>query len=247
MIFASVEATRSFVGSLDAKSELIASLQALCKDKGIDCAMISGYGYLEDPTLQALSRSEKGFVAPQTHEGCFVAPIINGSISINGKNHPEIVLFLQGAASGRNRSKALAGQLVSATVLQFEFIIQTVDNVVLHRLKDSGTGLGLWLQMLPAGMGGRAVLAATAVGDAGVEEEEEEDYSEEDLEISAGDWLNHPRLGMCHVVQFDGEDRIKVKLQSGRIAELMMTMFKLSLDGVREGGKVYKVTVRKRR
>ena len=49
------------------------------------------------------------------------------------------------------------------------------------------------------------------------------------------------------MVQFDGEDRIKVKLQSGRIAELMMTMFRLSLDGVREGGKVYKVTVRKRR
>jgi len=246
MIFASVEATRSFVGSLDAKSELVASLEALCKEKSIDCAMISGYGHLEDPTLKALSRSEKGFVAPQKHEGCFVTPIVNGSISINDKSAPEVVLFLQGAASGRNRSKALAGQLVSATVLQFEFIIQTVDNVVLHRLKDRATGLGLWLQMLPAGMGGRTVLEDVPVGDA-TDEEEDDDYSEEDLEITAGDWLNHPRLGMCHVVQFDGEDRIKVKLQSGRIAELMMTMFRLSLDGVREGGKVYKVTVRKRR
>lgn len=245
MIFASVEATRSFVGSLDAKSELVASLEALCRDKGIDCAMISGYGYLEDPTLKALSRAEKGFVAPQLHEGCFVTPIVNGSISANDKGKPEVILFMQGAASGRNRSKSLAGQLVSATVLQFEFAIHTVDNVVLHRLKDRVTGLGLWLQMLPAGITGRTVLEDVALADA--IEEDEEDYSDEDLEIEAGDWLNHPRLGMCHVVQFDGEDRIKVKLQSGRIAELMMTMFRLSLDGVREGGKVYKVTVRKRR
>jgi predicted DNA-binding protein with PD1-like motif len=246
MILARVEASRSFVGSLDAKSDLVESLQLLCKDKGIDCALISGYGYIEDPVMQTYSRSEKGRIAPVSHEGCFVVPTVSGSISVNDRNQPEVLLFAMGSAAGRNRSKALSGQVVSATVLQFEFVIQTVDNVVLHRIKDRGTGLELWLQMLPAGIGGRPLLEDVDLGD-GVVEEEEEDYIDEELEISAGDWLNHPRLGMCHVVHFDGEDRIKVKLQSGRIAELMMTMFKLSLDGVREGGKVFKVTVRKRR
>lgn len=246
MILARVEATRSFVGSLDAGSELVASLAALCKEKGVDCALISGYGYVENPHLQGYSRADKGLSEPQEHDGAFVIPMVNGSISVNDQNVPEVVLFVQGAASGRSRSKTIAGQLAAADVIQFEFFIQTVDNVVLHRIKERSSGLHLWLQMLPAGIGGRPVLEDIDLGEDEVDEEDDE-FIDEELEINAGDWLNHPRLGMCHVVHFDGEDRIKVKLQSGRIAELMMTMFKLSLDGVREGGKVYKVTVRKRR
>ncbi len=123
---------------------------------------------------------------------------------------------------------------------------------LLNRLKDRQSGLELWLQMLPAGMAGRPVTSSfddeVELEERGEDDDgdEEEYFGDEELEVMAGDWLNHPRLGMCHVVQFDGEDRIKVRLQSGRIAELMMTMFRLSLGGVKEGGKVYEVTVRKR-
>ena len=125
------------------------------------------------------------------------------------------------------------------------FCIQTVENVVLHRLKDKSSGLGLWLQMLPAGI---AATPPPMVEDEEVEDlEEEEDFNEDELQIEDGDWLSHPRLGMCHVMSFDGEDRIKVRLQSGRIAELMMSMFRLTLEGVKDEGKVFKVEVRKRR
>jgi predicted DNA-binding protein with PD1-like motif len=252
MIFARVEASRTFVGSLDAQSELVASLAALCKDKGIDCGVIAGYGYLENPVLQRYSRAEKGFIAPQEVEGCFAVPSVQGSISLDDKNQPCVVLFASGSSTGRGRATTFAGQLEGAVVRQFEFTIQTVDNVLLNRLKDRQSGLELWLQMLPAGMAGRPVTSSfddeVELEERGEDDDgdEEEYFGDEELEVMAGDWLNHPRLGMCHVVQFDGEDRIKVRLQSGRIAELMMTMFRLSLGGVKEGGKVYEVTVRKR-
>jgi len=245
MIFAKADPTSTYVGCLDRGTEVVASLQALCTEKGVGTAYISGYGYLEKPVTQAFSRNEKAYIAPKEHEGLFVVPSVQGSISLGEKGKPEIILFFHGAASGRGRSKTVTGRLMSADVVQFEFCIQTVENVVLHRLKDKSSGLGLWLQMLPAGI---AATPPPMVEDEEVEDlEEEEDFNEDELQIEDGDWLSHPRLGMCHVMSFDGEDRIKVRLQSGRIAELMMSMFRLTLEGVKDEGKVFKVEVRKRR
>ena len=61
-----------------------------------------------------------------------------------------------------------------------------------------------------------------------------------------GDWLNHPRLGMCCVVLSDGEERVKCRLSSGRVAELMLSLFRLKAAGVKEGGRIYDVEVRKK-
>jgi len=248
MIFAQVESSRSFVGCLDVQCELLASMKAICDEKGIDSAHITGYGYLEDPVIQKYSRAEAGYIAPQKQDGMYVVPLIHGSVSVGEDDKPEVLLFVQGAASERGRTKTIAGRLVSATVRQFEFFIQTVDNVILNRLTDKQTGLHLWLQMLPVGMKCEPTMAQTAAGAPALSgPSEEEDFGDDDLQIEEGDWLNHPRLGMCYVMTFDGEDRIKVRLKSGRIAELLMAMFKLTLEGVREGGKVFKVEVRKRR
>lgn len=247
MIFAKADPTNTYIGCLDRGMDVVASLEALCTDKGVATAFISGYGYLENPVTQAFSRAEKGHIASQEHEGLFVTPSVQGSISMGEGGKPKVILFFQGVASGRGRSKAVAGRLLSADVVQFEFCIHTVENVVLHRMKDKSTGLGLWLQMLPAGI----AVPASLTLDGGLEPEElepeEEDFNEDELQIEDGDWLSHPRLGMCHVMTFDGEDRLKVRLQSGRIAELMMSMFRLSLEGIKDGGKVFRVEVRKRR
>lgn len=253
MIFAEVHGSRTFVGCLDHGSEVIASLLALCKDKGIDCGYISGYGYVEDPKIRQFSRSEKKYLPGRKQEGLFVTSSLQGSISTGDKDKPTLQLFCQLAASGRGRTKAVAGQLVSASVLQVEFVIHTVDNVELLRLNEKETGLDVWLQLLPAGVGsdyaapGPRSRQQLFRGPQPSRSEEEDDYNDDDINIRGGDWLDHPRLGMCYVMTYDGEDRIKVRLQSGRIAELLVSMFRLSLGGVKEGGKIYKVEMRKRK
>jgi hypothetical protein len=147
--------------------------------------------------------------------------------------------------------KTIAGQIASATVRQFEFLIQTVDNLLLKRVREPRTGLELWLQALPTGLTGSP--PPTAIERGGFQEElirqreEEVELGEEEPSLRPGDWLDHPRLGQCYVISYDGAERIKVKLQSGRIAELLMSMFRLSLAGVREGGRVYAVEMRKKK
>lgn len=253
MIFAEVHGSRTFIGCLDSGSEAVESLLALCKDKGIDCGYISGYGYLEDPKIRHFSRSEKKYLPARKQDGLFVTSSLQGSISTGKKDKPTIQLFCQLAASGRGRTKTVAGQLVSGAVLQLEFVIHTIDNVELRRMKDKETGLDVWLQLLPAGVGtdyaapGPRSRQQLFRGPQPSRAAVEEDYDDADINIRGGDWLDHPRLGMCYVMTYDGEDRIKVRLQSGRIAELLVSMFRLSLGGVKEGGKIYTVEMRKRK
>lgn len=247
MIFAQIQPGRSFIGCLDLQAELVASIGALCKDKSIDCAFVTGYGYLEDPVFVRYSRSEKGYTAPAKDEGVFVCQVV-GSVSVGEDEKQNVTLFLNGAVSERGRSRTVSGQVVEARVRQFEFQIATVDNVVLKRLKEKQTGMQLWLQMLPAGLGGAPVDSPQLTAfQAGALVSEREELLDDEPNLKEGDWLNHPRLGMCRVLLYDGEERIKVRLASGRIAELMMSLFHLSPEGVREGGRIYAVEVRKRK
>src|SRR5690606_22884942 len=41
-----------------------------------------------------------------------------------------------------------------------------------------------------------------------------------DLEITEGDILNHPTLGRCDVVSTSDEERLSIRLESGRVVEL---------------------------
>jgi predicted DNA-binding protein with PD1-like motif len=247
MIFAQIQPGRSFIGCLDLQCELVTSIAAVCKDKSIDCAFVSGYGYLEDPVFVRYSRGEKGYTAPAVDEGVFVCQVL-GSVSAGEDDRPNVTLFLNGAVSERGRSRSVSGQIVEARVRQFEFLLTTVDNVVLKRLKEKQTGMHLWLQMLPAGFGGGVVDAPQlSAAMAGALASERDDSIDDEPNLKEGDWLNHPRLGMCRVLLYDGEERIKVRLASGRIAELMMSLFHLTSEGVRDGSRVYAVEVRKRK
>jgi len=247
MIFAQIQPGRSFIGCLDLQCELVASIGALCKDKSIDCAFVSGYGYLEDPVFVRYSRGEKGYTAPAKDEGVFVCQVL-GSVSVGEDERQNLTLFLNGAVSERGRSRTVSGQVVEARVRQFEFHLSTVDNVVLKRMKEKATGMQLWLQMLPAGLEGGGVDAPQLSAiQAGALAAERDDLLDDEPNLKEGDWLNHPRLGMCRVLLYDGEERIKVRLASGRVAELMNSLFHLTFEGVRDGGRVYAVEVRKRK
>jgi predicted DNA-binding protein with PD1-like motif len=251
MIFAQVESGRTFVGCLVPGSELVGSLAALCEERGIQCAWISGCGHVQDPSVARYSRAEKSYLPAQKEEGLFLAPSIQGSISIGAKGKPEVQLYILGMAVERGRSRTVVGKVAGAAVLQFEFTLQSIENVQLRRVRDKESGLDLWLQMLPAGYEEEEApstpVRRSPFGQLSRPVEDDDDLFDEDFSLGPGDWLNHPRLGMCAVVTHEGEERIRVRLASGRIAELLLSMFKLTLEGAKEEGKVYRVEVKKRK
>ncbi len=251
MIIAQIDRSAGMMGCLDQGTDLIGSLRALCVDRNIHCGHISGYGYLLNPQFMGYSRSEKALSMPQIQEGLFVTSSLQGSISMGEDNQPDVTVFCEAAATGLGRSKTVSGRLYEATVHCLEFIITPVNGVVFRRIVDEATGLPTWLQMLPAGAHYATPpspktksLDGVASILRGVRDERED---EDDVQLVDGDWLSHPRLGMCRVERFDGEERVKVRLSSGRMAELMLSLFKLSPGGVRDGARVFEVTMRARK
>lgn len=249
MIIAQVQGSRTFIGCLDLGSELVRSLKAVLADRGVETAFITGYGYLEDPAVFLYSRAEKDYGLAKKHEGMWVVAAVQGSLSKGENDKPDLTLFVEATQTEAGRTHTIAGQLASATVRQFEFLVNTVDNVALKRSKERTGNIQQWLMMYPAG----AAADASPMRDettqqfpANWEEPEERQTAEEEVLLHPGDWLNHPRLGMCCVVLSDGEERVKCRLSSGRVAELMLSLFRLKAAGVKEGGRVYDVEVRKK-
>lgn len=253
MIIAELNKSVSYMGCLDPGTELVASLRAICVEKSIHSGFISGYGYIVDPEFLVYSRSEKTLSTPHKQEGIYVTSSLHGSVSLGEDNQLDLTLFCEASASGLGRSKSVSGRLYAATVHLVEFVILPVSGLVFRRMQDENAGLGHWLQMLPDGaqyapapapaVANRRELASRPA--TSVEDELEE--VDDDVNLSDGDWLNHPRLGMCLVVKFDGEERVKVRLQSGRLAELMLSMFRLHLGGIRDGARVWDVQMRGRK
>ena len=249
MIIAQVQPSRTFIGCLDLGSELVRSLKAVLDDRGVETAFITGYGYLEDPNLFLYSRADKDYSLAKKQEGMWVVAALQGSISKGENDKPQLTLFMQGTRTEAGRTTTVAGQVASATVRQFEFLVTTVDNVSLRRAKERTGNVLQWLMMYPAGANADIAIPVrdetTQQFDSSFEEDERSG-SDEDVVLHPGDWLNHPRLGMCCVVLSDGEERVKCRLASGRVAELMLSLFKLRGAGVKDGGRVYDVEVRKK-
>jgi len=79
--------------------------------------------------------------------------------------------------------------------------------------------------------------------------DEEPVSNEETLqEIRVGDFLNHPTLGRCVVVSAEHEERLHIKLESGRVVELHTGLIDISPYRPGDNGeRVFAVSIRRRR
>ncbi len=79
--------------------------------------------------------------------------------------------------------------------------------------------------------------------------DEEPLSTEETLqEIRVGDFLNHPTLGRCVVVSTELEERLQIKLESGRVVELHTGLVDIAPYRPGDNGeRVFAVSIRRRR
>ncbi|MFH1529966.1 MAG: DUF296 domain-containing protein [Pseudomonadota bacterium] len=252
MIFTEIGQSRKMVGNLDRELDVVGSLKDLCKHNRIHCGHVRAVGYVQDPELRRYSRSQSAYLTPEVFKGVYQITGCEGFISLGETDADETDLMLHtvAAASGVGRNKVVVGQLVGGEVIQFEFLIEVFDSISLRRMHDSVTGLGLWLQAMPTGVSAAddLILAPIAVEpEAGARHLEPEEIELEEIELERGDWLDHPRLGQCQVLARDNDERVPVKLPSGRVAELHLGLFKMFRIGRKQGGTVYRVEVRRKK
>jgi predicted DNA-binding protein with PD1-like motif len=235
------------VGALEINTDLNAGIAELCHRFGVSCGHLRAVGYVKDPVFRRYSRGQGAYLPDETYEGVYQLASCEGFISMGEQDDLDLFIHAAAAASEVGRNKIILGQLVRAQVIQFELVLETFENVTLRRLLDASTGLRVWLQAMPSGAGGEDSDGAGGAREPEFTAIDAEEVEPDDIDLERGDWLDHPRLGKCLVLAPDNDERVPVKLPSGRVAELHLGLFRLFRLGKKEGGTLYRVEVRRKK
>jgi predicted DNA-binding protein with PD1-like motif len=235
---------RRFIGRLDTGSDVYTALKELCSEQELLTGDIRGLGYLQDARLAIYDPETATFIEDEEPTGPVQVLNLTGNVS-QRKGEPSLhlqatVLLLGQAGMIRG------GRLLSGTVADFEFVIDSVDDFTLVRVYDPETGLYPWLNIISKeGANEEASIIDRnefLPGRLSVRPADDEP----EYELRPDDTLIHPRLGTCTVVHAD-EFRASIKLESGRTVELHLGLMQLHrVSKSVDGHQTFEINVRKR-
>ena len=239
MIIAESQRRRSFIGRLEPGQDVVESLRDLCIRQRVETGYFFGFGYVRQPVVRTFRPEHRRYVkAPEELEGEFVANAVHGTVSFHQEARE---LNMTATLANTETGQVTVAELLSAEVVALEFTILALDDVRLYRDDDPQTGLRGWVMMEmlededeeAAGSQAGALAATPAV-------------SEPAFEIDIGDFLNHPRLGTCEVIDVADEARIAIRLSTGRVVELHRGIIDLKPVDLESEHRTFEVSIRKK-
>jgi predicted DNA-binding protein with PD1-like motif len=247
MIVTQTRIQRRFVGSMSRGNNLLSSLEKICVDNGIFCALLSAHGYIDNPELSIYDPERKSY-RTQKCTGSLHAVALQGSVSLSNQKTVIVCHAMGTLVDSNGDTQIVSGELVEGTVRSLEFALVTCDDIRLHRAKDAETGLRPWLHMDlgDPGHGTEAQPVPSSVGPAAqVTPQSTGSLSQVDLKV--GDAIEHPQLGTCEVVNTDDDERLSIRLGSGRIVEIHRTLLGVRLVGDHHptGGRLFAVNIQR--
>jgi len=249
MILTQTHKRRSFVGSLNFGTDVVESLRSLCVDNTILCGVVRGTGYLRDVTVKTFDAVTRAWRDPVSHAGTLHVASLQGSISlIERQTSIRVHVLGTSLASGA----VISGELVSGSVASIEFELDAIDDVRLFRARDDRSGLDAWLHVEFAQAGAPVRPPERIVTPAAAPPEEarapKAAKAADTGEIRQGDFLNHPTLGRCVVAGPEVDERLTIRLESGRLVELHTGLIDISPARPGPGGeRVFNVAIKRRR
>lgn len=261
MIVTQSHKRRSFVGCLNAGVDLVDAIRNLCVDNTIFCGFLQATGYLRDPKLRWFDADKRAYRDAVAHAGTFQLASLACNISLI-ERQTSITCHVTGALLPADDAPIpLCGELVAGEVVALEFALETVDDLRLYRARDERTGFDGWLHLEFAQSGGPVVRErppeAQLVVTPATPQATSPSPSSQKLprpavdvvhDIKEGDFLNHPTLGRCVVVTADMDDRLTIRLESGRSVELHTGLIDIAAPHTAPNGeRTFPVSIRRRR
>jgi predicted DNA-binding protein with PD1-like motif len=247
MILTHSKQQRFFVGRLDPGDDLVERLESLSETNQLRTGLFNGSGYLRDPELAPYLPEKKGLGQSVRHEGVFFVSSLKGSISLKGKQRE---ISLQAHLVSQD-GRSLLGFLTRATVVFLEVQLRALDDLILLRELDPAVGVSQWMGIaLPEpGAVAPATEERSAAAPTGRRAPSVPSFLLEDdvPEVYKGDFLDHPSLGRCKVVNIHEDDRVTVILpDQGKLAEINLEFFTYKILR-KEGGRQHiKLEVKRR-
>ena len=258
MIITQTRQRRSFVGSMNAGVDVIEALSHICIDNAIFCANFSAVGYVRNPVIRTYSVARKGFEPDVEHHGLLHVVALHGNVSLRERQTVIRCHVVGTLRETDEEPRLVGGELAAGEVVSFEFSLTTIDDIRLYRADDDRTGLEPWLQMdlgtgppAPEGEAPEVPVIVTGPGSEpphGAGRAKEQPLPDEPLDVRPGDSLHHPTLGTCEVLA-GTEERVTIRLESGRTVELHLGLLTLEATGAPGpgGSRTFRVNIRRRR
>jgi len=252
MILTQTHKGRTFVGSLNIGTDVVEAIRSLCVDNTILCGFFHGAGYLKDAKLRSYDAGARAWRDPVAHPGTLHAVSLSGSISLI-ERQTSIRCHVMGTVlmPGQTGLTVAAGEVVSAEVVNVEFALDAIDDIRFFRTRDERSGLDGWLHVEFAQGGApiRPPEKAMEIGDSKTDTPRPTTRIVDDaLDIHEGDFLNHPTLGRCVVAGPEVDERLTIRLESGRLVELHTGLIDIAPARPGPGGeRVFNVSIKRRR
>jgi predicted DNA-binding protein with PD1-like motif len=243
MLVARFEEAARFIGQLDQGQDIAAGFKAICRENSISCAWINASGLIRNPLVSVVNaegsklHTTKGFTETLMLEGVYFCTSITGNVSLKGQG-TDVRLYAD--CRPVDGGPAVCGVLAGGEVLLCEFLLITCADAALVR--DESAAFSPWVQLQASAPGktGASILepmvtrpAATVIHQA-VDEDEMTELAI--LEMRTGDYVDHPKFGVCRITAEPLEDKITIRLSTGKHVDLSLNIMKV-LEPKQLGGR----------
>jgi uncharacterized protein len=257
VIVAESRRVRRLVGRLDKGSDVLDGLAEVCRSYQVRAAEVRAIGSLEQVVLCEYDQRARQYRPGRRFDAQFEIVNLTGNISEkDGK------LFVHAKTSlSRERDNGIelvGGQLQAGRVFAVEFVIDVFEDLILRRAPDAQTGLSLWREAISLGEPAAAAPVekeaphvpfdapartswddVVAASDARPVQPEriEEPLPQEEVRVTAGDLIDHPKFGRCIVERVEGDyEFVSARLRNQRLIRLSLDVLTLVPAG-EDGGK----------
>jgi len=245
MVVARFDTGAGYIGRLDQGQDITAGFRTVCRENSIVCGWISATAFVRCPVVSRLTAD--GTETTVQLDGTHFLPTITGSIS---RNDTQMALRLHVELAGPDAGSRVAGLLEGGEVLFCEFMITACGEVSLVR--DMGGRFKPWVQIQAAGPTGSATgtlepLPPRPVPVAMHAPAADDEASELNiLEMKAGDYVDHPKFGVCRISADPVEDKISIRLNTGKQVDLSLGIMKVLEPRMVGGRRVFRLEIRRR-
>jgi predicted DNA-binding protein with PD1-like motif len=240
MIFTETRDGRRFVGEFDPGMPVTGGLHSVIANYRIGSGVFEASGYVRDPIVRSV-RSNQGFGEPEAFPGRFLVVSFVAVVS-ERMGEPDLTTRVM---LHREDGLIVAGILEEAISESLELRCEAWDDITLRRFHDPDSDLHRWLDV--------SVNVSESVGEvvksgrAAMEAMPSRLLEPNEMpKLRVGDFLEHPRLGQCEVTQVVDDDRIGIKMSTGKVAQLHLGLLTLSKSERRKGRNHYSVEIRRR-
>ncbi|NOY92163.1 MAG: DUF296 domain-containing protein [Deltaproteobacteria bacterium] len=249
--------SRTLILRAERGERLPSALEELAAKEGVVAGWVSGLGAVEWAEVAEYDQESRSYGPAQRIKGGAEILHISGNVSIKD-GAPMAHLHVTLSQERGERIRVVGGHLVDARLFAAELKLECYDDVSLVRAPDAPTGLALWslededaveepeeeAPPIDAGAGGWAAVAAAS-----------QELSKpapkprrggDPLTPSIGDWVRHPKFGLCKIERRTGDDSVSIKLPSARRKTIKLSFLQVGEPRMEGERYVFPLTPRKK-